>query len=806
MQLIIPAEAAHETVHALGDVGLVQFKDLNPDKSAFQRTYANQVKRCDEMLRRLRWFAEQIEKAELPTAARASGAGFELDELEAKLEELESELLEINSNTEKLRRSYSELVELQLVLEKAGTFFDEARADAVGAQQSDFDRASDSMSSRGTAEPLLSSVESQVDHKSVRLGFVTGVVPTEKTGNFERVLFRATRGNMFLKQSPIEGKVEDPASGEKVLKTVFVVFYAGERARQKIMKICEAFGANRYPFPEEFTRQRQMNSEVNARLQELQMTLDASTSHRDSTLVTVGNTLSEWTTMVQREKAIYHTLNMLSIDVTRQCLVAEGWIPKNAHGAVNEALQRAARQANAQVTPIFQVMSTREMPPTYFRTNKITRCFQDIVDAYGIPNYREANPTVFTIVTFPFLFAVMFGDLGHGILLFLAALYVVLNEKKLKQVAAESEMFGMMYEGRYVILLMAVFSIYVGILYNEFFSMPMTMFGGDTKFVCRDPQPDGSCPSAYTKGLVPDGTYPIGVDPVWHGTTTELTFTNSLKMKMSIVMGVTQMSLGIFMSFLNFRYRGDTLSIYCEFVPQIIFLMCLFGYLSWLIVLKWMSGSTADLYHVMINMFLAPGNVDCYDVPRPDGSPSCPENVMYAGQAGFQVFLVLVAFVCVPWMLFPKPYILKARHLQRARGAAYGALPADDSEDHHGSHGEHFDFGEVMVHQMIHTIEFVLGSVSNTASYLRLWALSLAHAQLSAVFYDRVLMTAISTGSVAAMVIGFAFFAGATIGVLLIMETLSAFLHALRLHWVEYNNKFFGGTGNLFAPFTFASL
>jgi len=50
---------------------------------------------------------------------------------------------------------------------------------------------------------------------------------------------------------------------------------------------------------------------------------------------------------------------------------------------------------------------------------------------FSVAKYQEANPTVFTIVTFPFLFAVMFGDWGHGICLLIATMYLVLREKKL---------------------------------------------------------------------------------------------------------------------------------------------------------------------------------------------------------------------------------------------------------------------------------------------------------------------------------------------------------------------------------------
>ena len=72
-----------------------------------------------------------------------------------------------------------------------------------------------------------------------------------------------------------------------------------------------------------------------------------------------------------------------------------------------------------------------------------------------------------------------------------------------------------------------------------------------------------------------------------------------------------------------------------------------------------------------------------------------------------------------------------------------------------GDHVEQYMSGAGRLRaQMIHTIEFVLGAVSNTASYLRLWALSLAHSQLSAVFYDRVLMTALKMNSWPAVFIG----------------------------------------------------
>jgi V-type H+-transporting ATPase subunit a len=66
---------------------------------------------------------------------------------------------------------------------------------------------------------------------------------------------------------------------------------------------------------------------------------------------------------------------------------------------------------------------------------------------------------------------------------------------------------------------------------------------------------------------------------------------------------------------------------------------------------------------------------------------------------------------------------------------------------------EKHSLGDTFVHQTIETIEFVLGAISNTASYLRLWALSLAHGQLSRVFFEKAIQSFLNNESVIAGVI-----------------------------------------------------
>nr|KAF6454822.1 ATPase H+ transporting V0 subunit a1 [Rousettus aegyptiacus] len=773
-QLFLQSEAAYCCVSELGELGKVQFRDLNPDVNVFQRKFVNEVRRCEEMDRKLRFVEKEIRKANIPIMDTGENPEVPFPRDMIDLEQMaDPDLLEESSS----------------LLEP---------------------------SEMGRGTPL-------------RLGFVAGVINRERIPTFERMLWRVCRGNVFLRQAEIENPLEDPVTGDYVHKSVFIIFFQGDQLKNRVKKICEGFRASLYPCPETPQERKEMASGVNTRIDDLQMVLNQTEDHRQRVLQAAAKNIRVWFIKVRKMKAIYHTLNLCNIDVTQKCLIAEVWCPVTDLDSIQFALRRGTEHSGSTVPSILNRMQTNQTPPTYNKTNKFTYGFQNIVDAYGIGTYREINPAPYTIITFPFLFAVMFGDFGHGILMTLFAVWMVLRESRILSQKNENEMFSTVFSGRYIILLMGVFSIYTGLIYNDCFSKSLNVFGSSwsvrpmfTIYNWTEETLRGN-PVLQLNPAVPGvfgGPYPFGIDPIWNIATNKLTFLNSFKMKMSVILGIIHMMFGISLSLFNHTYFRKPLNIYFGFIPEIIFMTSLFGYLVILIFYKWTaydahtSKKAPSLLIHFINMFLF-------------SYPESGNSMLYSGQKGIQCFLVVVALLCVPWILLFKPLVLRHQYLRRKHlgtlnfgGIRVGNGPTEEDaeiiqHDQLSTHSEDaeeptedevFDFGDTMVHQAIHTIEYCLGCISNTASYLRLWALSLAHAQLSEVLWTMVIHIGLSVKSLAgslALFFIFAAFATLTVAILLIMEGLSAFLHALRLHWIEFQNKFYSGTGFKFLPFSF---
>ncbi|CAP71048.1 uncharacterized protein PODANS_6_4180 [Podospora anserina S mat+] len=775
VQLYISNEIGREVVNALGELGLVQFRDLNGDLSAFQRAYTKDIRRLDNVERQLRYFHSQMDKAGIPlrkldldVETLAPPTTTEIDELAERCQGLEQRVSSLNESYETLKKREVELTEWRWVLREAGGFFDRAHGSVEEIRASiDNDDA-----------PLLQDIEHNNGAADVErsfsvmnIGFVAGVIARDRVAAFERILWRTLRGNLYMNQAEIPEPLIDPSTNEPVAKNVFVIFAHGKEILAKIRKISESMGAEVYNVDENSDLRRDQVHEVNARLNDVQNVLRNTQQTLEAELTQISRALSAWVVLIGKEKAVYNTLNLFSYDGARRTLIAEGWCPKHDLPLIRSTLQDVTNRAGLSVPTIINEIRTNRKPPTYLKTNKFTEAFQTIVNAYGTATYQEVNPAIPVIVTFPFLFAVMFGDFGHAIIMLCASLAMIYWEKPLKKVTFE--LFAMVYYGRYIALVMAVFSVYTGLIYNDVFSKSMTLFSSQWEWDVPEGWTEGDTLVGKLKD--PNYRYPFGLDWRWHGTENDLLFSNSYKMKMSIILGWAHMTYSLCFSYINARHFKKPIDILAKAVKRLFKSSC------------------------------------------------CSSHVLQ-----------------VPILLFLKPFYLRWEH-NRARAKGYRGIgersrvsALDEDDEGHGANGrpsgesdegvgmiaqgvdhedeehEEFEFGEVMIHQVIHTIEFCLNCVSHTASYLRLWALSLAHQQLSAVLWSMTMGPALKNGkgiggAIFLVVIFAAFFCLSCI-ILIIMEGVSAMLHSLRLAWVESFSKFAEFGGWPFAPFSFGTL
>lgn len=273
----------------------------------------------------------------------------------------------------------------------------------------------------------------------MQLAYITGVIDTCNIIKLERSIYRITRdkslpSNIAFPESAMEElRRRNPQKYDTNKTALFIVFPVSSSESllsRRLVTLCTAFGAKLIKVPNSPQQIEESLEQYDSEIKEFQGLLRRTSETLVSRLEILSQIergtkcsyLEYLRLSIIKEKAVYNTLNFIRRQ--RSLLIGSFWAPSNSSNSILRSMEELQ-----EVDPDFQGVSITPIthtktPPTYFELNDFTEPFQDIVNTYSVPRYKEINPALVTSVTFPFQFGVMFGDVAHGACIVFLAIYI----------------------------------------------------------------------------------------------------------------------------------------------------------------------------------------------------------------------------------------------------------------------------------------------------------------------------------------------------------------------------------------------
>ena len=643
-EIIFTQESMWDTMNHLAHSEKVMFthkdKPLNPNTENSLQKYANDmVKRCEGLMGSLNMMTTtmdqfKFENQELNQPAKEyiqlidkyrEIQGLEGPQLFEKVEhELEKKFGTLEMHVENRKR----------LLEKTISDIEKMEAVKLCEEMIPLDFAS-----------RESSFSEDEDKK---LQAFYGLLPTENLQCFQKILFRMTRGNIFFKSNNLDLSEEIDEEhlkecGIKPKSLIFILTTSGDEnivyTKIKRLLLTNNFESLDIPylnrrdemrllFEQEINDNQSILRRTNAEIEDILTTLDS-----DDKVPGLGF-ISLCKLVVTRE--LNFSRKLIFIEKRENLYSLMVWVPRKYFSFMKSEMEQMGGNDDSFTPPklidhhLKEVSRLRDKKvPTFFDQDVLKAPFQEIVDTYGVPRYQEANPALFTIISFPFFFGLMYGDVGHGSLMLVAGLLLVIFVK---------DPSSALYKAKWLVFLMGIFAVYCGLIYSEFFATPLALFKS-----CYDVE------SETFEKRSPDCVYPFGLDYIWYLSSNETSFLNSFKMKFSIIIGVIQMLFGTLLKGSNAIYFGKWEDLIFEAIPQFLFMFVTFGYMSFCIIYKWLTNWDGQEPPSIIQLFINFTNVEA-PLYGPEGL-----------QQSLQTAFLFTCIICFFLMILPKPIVLYLR-------------------------------------------------------------------------------------------------------------------------------------------------